>query len=250
MDYPATFTRLITSPAPQPRRSIAPATVTVADLSGLEASDQEFLKISELINRYGQHDLEQIRDIRALKDDRERVNAIGLYIARVIHSNTVKLEAQNNIAEVRLRQERRIGELLAEMQKHPGGRPTKNQSHDETSLPLTLANVGVSKSQSSRWQLEAKLPDSQFEDVVATAKENGVELTSYLVQTAARDYLKEKTGLPVRRFLTRNVEVEVALLDPSGFMVLTVPIIRTWGVAVGGHVMVTVYVDRIEDETD
>ncbi len=33
------------------------------------------------------------------------------------------LDAQNNAAEVRLRAERRAGELLAEMQKNAGGRP-------------------------------------------------------------------------------------------------------------------------------
>jgi hypothetical protein len=50
-----------------------------------------------------------------------------------------------------------MGEMLAEMPKREGGRPAENRSHDATGLP-TLADLGITKSDSSRWQMLARTP--------------------------------------------------------------------------------------------
>ncbi len=42
----------------------------------------------------------------------------------------------------------------------------------------TLDDMGISKSQSSRWQAEASVPEEQFEVYVVETKANGEELTS------------------------------------------------------------------------
>jgi len=55
--------------------------------------------------------------------------------------------------------ERRTGEMLAEMEKHPGARGIGVPFHDE-STP-TLKELGISHIQSHRWQLEASLPGSK-----------------------------------------------------------------------------------------
>ena len=60
------------------------------------------------------------------------------------------LAAQNEAADLKLRAERRLGQLLGETVRHEGGRPSK-QSHAATVLP-----DGISKTQSSRWQLAAR----------------------------------------------------------------------------------------------
>ncbi len=49
-----------------------------------------------------------------------------------------------------LRAERRAGEMLAEMPKHPAGRPAVNRSHDVTVLPPTYQDLGIEKMQASR----------------------------------------------------------------------------------------------------
>ena len=53
--------------------------------------------------------------------------------------------------------ERRAGALLADMNKNPGGRPTENLYHGVTGLPPRLADIGISRMQSSCWQLGASV---------------------------------------------------------------------------------------------
>jgi hypothetical protein len=72
--------------------------------------------------------------------------------------------------------ERRCGELLEEKEKAKGAQGSgSNQhqvrSHDETAP--TLADLGITKTQSSRWQKLAQVPADEFE-----ATFNGAEKTS------------------------------------------------------------------------
>lgn len=61
--------------------------------------------------------------------------------------------------QIKIRAERRAGEMLKKAEKNEGGRPTENPSHDATGfIPPTLTELGISKDQSSRWQLEAEIP--------------------------------------------------------------------------------------------
>jgi hypothetical protein len=83
----------------------------------------------------------------------------------------LQLEAQNDLAELRLRQERRLGEMLAEM-VHAGN---PQLSHGAT---IGLADVGVTRTQSSRWQRAASLPTDDFEGHITATREAGRELTS------------------------------------------------------------------------
>ena len=61
------------------------------------------------------------------------------------------------MTQFKLRAERGLGALLAEMPKHPPG-PEPDQSHDVTEPP-TLKELGIDRMQSSRWQMEASVPD-------------------------------------------------------------------------------------------
>src|SRR6266567_4041064 len=78
-------------------------------------------------------------------------------------------------AEIRLRAERRAGELLAGMEKAKGARGNPNgrgakivrSPGDTAQQPPTLKELGISKSQSSRWQQLADLPEPVFESYIA-----------------------------------------------------------------------------------
>ena len=79
--------------------------------------------------------------------------------------------------EIKVRAERRAGEMMRDTEKNKGaagnprGRGAPNvQSQDVTAHP-TLADMGISKNESSRWQKLAAVSDEKFEEAVAAAKE-------------------------------------------------------------------------------
>lgn len=75
----------------------------------------------------------------------------------------------NQAAEIKLRAERRAGEMLKDKDKAPGGQPY--QSTGNIMKPVeTLADLGISKVQSHRWQLEAEIPEEKFEQFIAETK--------------------------------------------------------------------------------
>ena len=74
------------------------------------------------------------------------------------------LQAQNECAEIKIRAERKGGELLREMGLS-AGRPQKSL-HDVRIFP-TLSDLGITYIQSHRWQLEASIPDDIFLNYVA-----------------------------------------------------------------------------------
>jgi hypothetical protein len=85
------------------------------------------------------------------------------------------LEAQNHAAEIKLRAQRKAGELLDSMEKNKGA---ATRYHLYTALPPTLDEMGVSKVQSSQWQQIADIPDVDFEDYIEQTKEKADELTT------------------------------------------------------------------------
>ncbi len=102
-------------------------------------------------------------------------------------------EMQNDIAEIKLRAERRLGEMLGEMDKAKGGRP---EITGNTMLPVnegsTLADIGISKMQSSRWQRAATILEETFEAHIAEVKTKpDGELTSAGIQRIAKGLERE-----------------------------------------------------------
>jgi hypothetical protein len=82
------------------------------------------------------------------------------------------LDLQNMAALIRLRAERRAGELLKEM-KEKGERQKSGENRrgiDSTAkVPSTpnLSDLGISRNQSSTWQKVAAIPASKFEAAIA-----------------------------------------------------------------------------------
>ena len=108
-----------------------------------------------------------IDEVKAVRDQAE---ALRLYYRQT----TEGLEMQNQCAAIKLRAERKAGEMLAVMDKNKGGNP--NQLQPATSSPLTLAELGIEKTASHRWQKVAEIPEQEFEDYLEV--EEGQELTT------------------------------------------------------------------------
>lgn len=109
-------------------------------------------------------ELEHVTRVDEAKDIRDKAEALRLYAKQA----KLGLEIQNQCAEVKLRAERRAGELLAVMPKNPGGRSTCD----------TLSQVGIERHQSSRWQRVAAIPEERFEAFVTDALVAERELTT------------------------------------------------------------------------
>lgn len=82
---------------------------------------------------------------------------------RASRQQDLGLEMQNDLAEIRIRAERRAGELLIEMKdqgvRQAQGRPEKRYTDDT----IKLDEIGISKVQSSHWQQIAEIPEDDFE---------------------------------------------------------------------------------------
>jgi 16S rRNA G966 N2-methylase RsmD len=109
--------------------------------------------------------IEKCHSIDEIKNIRDRAEALRQY-AKVAGDS----EATNKCAAIKIRAERRAGELLSENLNH--GRPDK-VSHD-----ATLIDLDITRSNSSRWQRLATIPEDQFERHIEDAIESKSELTT------------------------------------------------------------------------
>lgn len=150
--------------------------------------------------------LELATSLNEVKDIRDKAEALRIYSRRAGDS----LDLQNRIAEIRIRAERRAGEILSRMDKNEGGRPSKNSSHDERGFAATLKELGISYSQSSRWQLIAHIPKEEFERHIQEVKSADKELTS----AGVMDYGKYLT-----RMRDREAKREAAVRAAESFPV-------------------------------
>jgi len=107
---------------------------------------------------------------------------------RVYAKQARDLDMQNMAAEIRIRAERRAGQLLLEMEKNPGrrgeGRPRKDgtkvtRSAFAKAYPPKLDDIGITKDQSSKWQRLALLVDeATFDKALIQARAENGELTN------------------------------------------------------------------------
>jgi N6-adenosine-specific RNA methylase IME4 len=116
--------------------------------------------------------LEKAASIDEVKDIHDRAEAARTYA----HQARYSLEMQNQCAAIKLRAERRGGEILEKIIPHEGGRP--KQSSDSTVSGPRLSDIGLSKYESAQWQRIASIPDEIFENHINKTMVSGKELTT------------------------------------------------------------------------
>jgi hypothetical protein len=106
-----------------------------------------------------------------VKDIRDKAKAMQVYAMQA--KDRVLID---QATEIRLRAERRVGELLKETQRNKGargeGRPKKGGSSVRPPKDGTprLSDLGINKTQSSRWQKLADISNDQFEELLTHAQ--------------------------------------------------------------------------------
>jgi DNA modification methylase len=110
--------------------------------------------------------------------------------------------------EIKLRAERRGGQMLIEMGDH--GKRHDGKGRKERSQPATLklADLGLSKSQSSRWQDIARMPEKAFEAAVRRAGSAADEAASAAHKTMVAEAARTQK-LAKRRAKLRAKRVEL-----------------------------------------
>ena len=129
-----------------------------------------------LLDQAGQA-LAEAQSFDQIKEIRDKAEAVRKYA----QSASLGLDIQNRAAEVKLRAERQAGKLLAQMTLRGGDRRSKN--HHER---LKLDDLGISRNQSTRWQIQARVPENVFREHIKRTCEAGKELTSARLIRLAR----------------------------------------------------------------
>lgn len=134
------------------------------------------------------------------------------------------MEAQNKAALVRLHAEYRIGDYLAQTDRHGGGRPsTKPVPAWNGFSPATLQDLGVDRKLSSRAQRLAAIPFDEFDDLLKRAIRADWELTARWVLNVAEhsarrrrnlDHIAGGTIADLHAFAAAGNRMGCILLDP------------------------------------
>ena len=119
------------------------------------------------------------KDIDEVKQIRDKAEALRAYAKQAKEG----LVVQNNIADIKLRAERRIGEFSKELPSAKTGPKTEITSHDGNKLSI-LKEAGIEHYE--RYEAIASLPEEEFEKHIEEVKASNKELTTVGVIRLAR----------------------------------------------------------------
>lgn len=134
--------------------------------------------------------LAKARSLDELKRVRDKAEAVRTYA----RSARVGLEIQNQAAELKLRAERKAGQLLSGLRLHGGDRRSSQAGRQ-----ARLDDLGISADESRRWQLLATIPERTFEKYIATTQTLGQEIAAAPLLRLARKLKKSGETLASTR---------------------------------------------------
>tara|TARA_R100000655_G_scaffold33594_2_gene66099 strand:+ start:5809 stop:6846 length:1038 start_codon:yes stop_codon:yes gene_type:complete len=106
----------------------------------------------------------ECHSVDEIKQLRDKAEAYRYALKQAKESPEVIRKAE----EIKLRAERRAGELLKETPKAKGGNPNSSQPVRGCE---TLSDMGITYNQSSKWQKIANIPEEKFENYLEVEKE-------------------------------------------------------------------------------
>ncbi len=127
------------------------------------------------------------KDIDEVKQIRDKAEALRVYAKQAKES----LEVQNNIAEIRLRCERRMGEFSKELETKPGTRTDLTSLHRVVKFEV-LKGAGIDTRIYQRYEAIASLPEKKFNEHIKEVKASKKELTTVGVIRLTKELKKEE----------------------------------------------------------
>lgn len=132
-------------------------------------------------------DLAKLDDVAEIKEVRDKAETVRRYCK--LRGDT--FERQQQAAEIKLRAERRLGEVLGDVPREEGGRPRKNSPHSGVGFYAFLRSVDIARSHADRWQTLAKIPEDQFNEFLKLMREAQDELTTAAMLRAIQKLLRK-----------------------------------------------------------
>lgn len=157
--------------------------VTIQPVGALTRYDQMCTAIAECIR------------VDEAKDIRDKALALEAY-----YRQARNLDAEREAANVRLRAERRVGELLKDLARadagaarNPNGRAGKEpMSGDRTQVPspyaAALQDHGMSRQAAHRFQALADIPEAEFDHALRGSFEDGSAMRWCVTETGESVY--------------------------------------------------------------
>lgn len=134
--------------------------------------------------------LAEARRVDEVKDIRDKAVAMQEYARQAKDSELIELAT-----DIRLRAERKAGQLLTEMAQRGERASASSGRPEKASHPARLSDLGVSETQSSRWQKLGGMDDAAFEARAAIAKRQAVSS----VDASAKERAGEKKTARAKR---------------------------------------------------
>lgn len=129
--------------------------------------------------------LAEAHKVDEVKDIRDKAEAMAAYARQAKDSELIQYAT-----EIKVRAERRCGELLARTAE-TGERAARGKPA-ETSHASTLSEMGLTRDESSRYQQLAAMPADHFETAVATGKATAGEVTTAFMLREAKRHVPAK----------------------------------------------------------
>lgn len=138
--------------------------------------------------------LTSVTQIDEAKNIRDKAEALRVYARQAGES----LQNQNKVAAIKLRAERRIGELLQELERGTGGQPY-HSTHSivervESEYRTALTDNNIAPTTANRFQSLAEIPEDIFEETITGVLESDeyAELTSNMMYRKAQEIKRQQ----------------------------------------------------------
>ena len=177
---------------------------TLQDLLPKFFTDWKVIKMNLVKYDAARYALQQAVQVDEVKDIRDKAQAMAAYAKQAKDTELVQWAT-----EIKVRAERRAGQMLADMPKNQGTILRGNTMQPREEIK-TLEEIGISKNQSARWQKLAAVSDDQFEQAITAAKEVAGEVT-----TAAMLRIERANKPPAIKTVTPKDENPTTLEESS-----------------------------------